>query len=388
MSEQLIEDIYECIHKKIDEVYNISNKEMSLMIDEIVRMKGQNSGLSINEMVDISKQIYADIRGYSVLQELLEDDSITEIMVNGYDQIYVEQAGKLFKSNVTFESSSKLESLIQKIVSQVNRSVNEASPICDARLVDGSRINVVLPPVALNGPILTIRKFSGEMMGMDDLLKNGSLSKDMATFLNEMVQKKQNIFISGGTGSGKTTLLNILSNYISENERVITIEDSAELSLKAVNHIVRLEARKANSEGCVAIGIRDLIKSALRMRPDRLIVGEVRGEEAIDMLQAMNTGHDGSLSTGHANSPKDMISRLETMILLKEDIPMKAIRAQMASAIDMMIHLGRTENYERKILSISQVMGISEGEIILKSLYVYDAKEDSFNRTGDYEMRH
>ncbi|MDA3847186.1 MAG: CpaF family protein [Vallitaleaceae bacterium] len=371
MKTELINQIKTDIHGQIEEAYRLSNNEIMEMVDELVRLNGQEYALSIDDKIQISKDIYNELRGMAILQPLLDDQAVTEIMVNGFDAIYVEQSGQLIKTNLSFETKEKLEDMIQKIVSGINRLVNEASPICDARLEDGSRVNVVLPPIALNGPILTIRKFAKGMITMADLVSWGSATSEMAAFLKSVVEAKYNIFICGGTGSGKTTLLNILSNYILAHERIITIEDSAELQLKKVDHIVRLEARNHNMEGIGAITIRDLIKTSLRMRPDRIIVGEVRGHEAIDMLQAMNTGHDGSLSTGHANSVKDMIARLETMVLLHEDMPMKAVRNQIASAIDLFIFVGRTKNYERKILQISEVISITEEAIELNPIYEY-----------------
>lgn len=377
MTKVFTESIIQEIHLKIEEAYDLSNEALEALIDEMVRIKGQASQLTIDQQIQIAKDIYADLRGLSVIQPLMEDPEVTEIMVNGYQQVYIEKQGELSKTDISFASKDKLEDMIQKIVGRVNRSVNESAPICDARLPDGSRVNVVLEPVAINGPILTIRKFSNQMIDMNALLSNGSLSKEMAQLLKALVEKRYNIFICGGTGSGKTTLLNILSNYVKKDERIITIEDSAELKLENVAHLVRLEARNSNSEGNKEIAIRDLIRTGLRMRPDRMIVGEVRGHEAIDMLQAMNTGHDGSLSTGHANSIKDMISRLETMVLLHEEIPMKAIRNQIASAIDIFIHVGRTPNYERKVLEIAEVMEQKDDEIILRPLFKYITKENT-----------
>lgn len=311
-------------------------------------------------------------RKLDLLQEFLEDEGITEIMINGTQSIFYERGGRLYQSDKRFVSRDKLEDVIQQIVAGSNRLVNEASPIVDARLKDGSRVNVVLAPVALNGPIVTIRKFPKESVTMGQLISWGSVSKEAVDFLSMLVVAGYNIFISGGTGSGKTTFLNALSQYIPKDERIITIEDNAELRILDVPNLVSLEARNANIEGSGAVTIRDLIKSALRMRPDRIIVGEVRSAEAIDMLQALNTGHDGSLSTGHANSPGDMLSRLETMVLMGMELPLPAIRRQIASGIDVIVHLGRLRDKSRKMLEITEVVDYKDGEILLQPLYTYE----------------
>ena len=303
------------------------------------------------------------------MQELTDDPKVTEIMINGYDHIFLERAGRLYRWDKKFESKEKLEDVIQQIVAKCNRTVNEASPIVDARLENGSRVNIVLQPVALNGPIVTIRRFPERPFLMDDLMGFGAINEEAVDFLRKLVIAGYNIFISGGTGSGKTTFLNALSDFIPKGERIITIEDSAELQIVGVDNLVRLETRNANVEGCSEITIRDLIKSSLRMRPDRIIVGEVRGAEAIDMLQALNTGHDGSLSTGHANSAADMLARLETMILMGMDLPIPAIRGQLASGIDIIVHLGRLRDKSRKVLEIAEVLDYEDGEIKLQPLY-------------------
>lgn len=317
-------------------------------------------------------------RKLDLLQEFLEDDDITEIMINGTQNIFIEKAGRISQSDKRFLSADKLEDVIQQIVAGSNRLVNEASPIVDARLADGSRVNVVLPPVALNGPIVTIRKFAKEVITMNKLMEWQSINSEVSGFLASLVAAGYNIFISGGTGSGKTTFLNALSQYIPKNERIITIEDNAELQIQNIKNLVRLEARNANVEGTGEVTIRDLIKSALRMRPDRIIVGEVRSAEAIDMLQALNTGHDGSLSTGHANSPKDMISRLETMVLMGMDLPLPAIERQIASGLDIIVHLGRLRDKSRKVLEVTEVLGYWDGQIHLQTIYRYEEirKED------------
>lgn len=320
------------------------------------------------------------MRDLDALQPLIDDKSITEIMINGPDNIFVEQNGRLFKSKRAFSSKEALENVIQNIVSRVNRTVNESSPIVDARLKDGSRVNVVLPPIALNGPTVTIRKFPEKPMTVEQLIAYNSITPEVAELLERMVKAKYNIFISGGTGSGKTTFLNALSNFIPKDERVITIEDSAELQIIGVENLVRLETRNANTEGKGEITIRDLIKSSLRMRPERIVVGEVRGPEALDMLQAMNTGHDGSPSTGHANSTRDILSRLETMVLTGADMPLDAIRQQMASAIDIIIQLSRLRDKSRRTIEISEVLGYENGEIKVVPLYKFAEHGEDENK--------
>ncbi|MEF2967083.1 CpaF family protein [Paenibacillus sp. M1] len=317
------------------------------------------------------RRLYDSFRGLDVLQPLVDDRSVTEIMINGHEEIFVEQDGVVRQLPVRFETRERLEDIIQNIVSGVNRVVNESSPIVDARLANGSRVNVALPPIALKGPTMTIRKFPERPMTMADLIEKGSLDEETAIWLQTLVRGKYNIFISGGTGSGKTTFLNALSQYIPPDERVITIEDSAELQIVTVPNLVSLETRNANTEGKGEITVRDLIRSSLRMRPNRIIVGEVRGGEALDMLQAMNTGHDGSLSTGHANSTADMISRLETMVLSGADLPIGVVRQQIASAVDIFIHLSRLRDRSRRVVEISEVAGVKDGEVALNRLYLF-----------------
>lgn len=329
----------------------------------------------------IRRRVFNSLRKLDVLQELVEDQTITEIMVNGPEQIFVERAGQLSQIEEQFESKDKLEDVIQKIVSSTNRVVNESNPIVDSRLQDGSRVNVVLYPIARNGPVLTIRKFPDKPIMMQDLMRMKSVSAEATEFLRQLVVSRYNIFISGGTGSGKTTFLNALSNYIPADERIITIEDSAELQIQKIPNLVSLEVRNANVEGENAVTIRDLIKSALRMRPDRIILGEVRDAAAVDLLSAMNTGHDGSLSTGHANSAGDMIYRLETLVLMGLDIPLSSVRRQIASAIDIIIHLGRLRDKTRKVLEITEVLDCLDGEIVLNPLYVFDETGTSENGT-------
>ena len=324
------------------------------------------------------EQVYSSIRGFGLLDAIISDDTITEVMINGPENVFIEQNGRVTKLDRQFESQRKLEDIIQRIVGLAGREVNQANPICDTRLPDGSRVNVVLPPIALCGPTVTIRKFSKDPMTIEKLIRYGSITQEIADKLELLVKAKYNIFICGGTGSGKTTFLNALSNYIPKDERVITIEDSAELQIEGVENLVRMETRNANASGAGEITIRDLIKSSLRMRPERIVVGEVRGGEALDMLQAMNTGHDGSLSTGHANSTQDMLSRLETMVLQGANgLPLEAIRQQIASALDIIIHLSRLRDKSRKTMEICEVLGYEDGKIVLNPLYVFEEDEKS-----------
>ena len=358
--------------QKMDFSDELSEEEVLKSVDDIITSMPERESMSLEEILDLRKEVYNSIKKYDVIQEYLDDETVSEIMINGVEAIFVERGGTLFKTDKTFSSKEKLEDVIQQMVGSCNRRVNEAYPIADARLSTGERINVVLAPVALNGPIVTIRRFPKSPITMERLIELGALGEDAAFFLQRLVMARYNIFISGGTGTGKTTFLNALSMYIPPDERIITIEDSAELQLLGATNLVRLETRNKNTEGCSPIEIRDLIKSALRMRPDRVIVGEVRGAEAVDMLQAMNTGHDGSLSTGHANSPADMISRLETMVLCGMDIPLYAVRSQIAGGIDIMIHLTRLRDKRRVVSEISEVEGIKDGEVMLNCLYRFE----------------
>lgn len=375
------EEIVNEVKEDITHNYSLSlmnDDELRSTIEKLVREKINGKYCSIEERVSIVQQIYSSIRGFGLLDTIISDDSITEVMINGPENIFIEKNGRLTKLNKHFESERKLEDVIQRIVGLAGREVNQANPICDTRLPDGSRVNVVLPPIALCGPTLTIRKFSKEPMTIQRLISYGSITQEIADKLEMLVKAKYNIFISGGTGSGKTTFLNALSNYIPKDERVITIEDSAELQISGVENLVSLETRNANASGAGSITIRDLIKSSLRMRPERIVVGEVRGGEALDMLQAMNTGHDGSLSTGHANSTIDMLSRLETMVLQGADgLPLEAIRQQIASAVDIIIHLSRLRDKSRKTMEITEVLGIKDGKIQLNPLYVFKEDENS-----------
>jgi len=356
----------------------MSDEALEEKVEEIVQQKLSGAYCSIEQRVSIIQQVYSSIRGFGLLDSIISDDTITEVMINGPENVFIEQNGRLFKLDKQFESQRRLEDVIQRIVGLAGREVNQANPICDTRLPDGSRVNVVLPPIALCGPTLTIRKFSKTPMTIERLIQYGSLTQDIADKLEMLVKAKYNIFVCGGTGSGKTTFLNALSNYIPKDERLITIEDSAELQITGVDNLVSLETRNANASGAGQITIRDLIKSSLRMRPERIVVGEVRGGEALDMLQAMNTGHDGSLSTGHANSTQDMLSRLETMVLQGADgLPLEAIRQQIASAVDIIIHLSRLRDKSRKTMEITEVLGYEDGKIILNPLYVFEEDENS-----------
>ena len=372
------EQLHARILARLDMTRDMEDEELTELIYEVLQEVSQEEYLSLDQKTMLGKELFNAFRKLDLLQEFLEDDDITEIMINGTQNIFIEKAGRISQSDKRFLSADKLDDVIQQIVAGSNRLVNEASPIVDARLADGSRVNVVLPPVALNGPIVTIRKFAKEVITMNKLMEWQSINSEVSGFLASLVAAGYNIFISGGTGSGKTTFLNALSQYIPKNERIITIEDNAELQIQNIKNLVRLEARNANVEGTGEVTIRDLIKSALRMRPDRIIVGEVRSAEAIDMLQALNTGHDGSLSTGHANSPKDMISRLETMVLMGMDLPLPAIERQIASGLDIIVHLGRLRDKSRKVLEVTEVLGYWDGQIHLQTIYRYEEirKED------------
>jgi len=365
---------------RLDLSKHFSDDDIKEIIKEVIFEKTRDRFCSLTKKQAILAQVFNSMRRLDIIQPLIEDGLVTEIMVNSREEIFVEKEGKITQLNLKFESSERLQNVIQSIVSKVNRVVNEACPIVDARLQDGSRVNVVLPPVALKGPTITIRKFSEEPLTIGKLVDMGSLTHEAANFLKSLVQAKYNIFISGGTGSGKTTFLNALSNFIPEYERIITIEDSAELQLPNISNLVSLETRNENTEGKGEITIRDLLKTSLRMRPDRVIVGEVRGGEALDMLQAMNTGHDGSLSTGHANSTRDMLSRLETMVLSTAPLPIEAIRKQIASALDIIIHLGRLRDGSRRVMEISEISAVVCGEITLNPLFSFTEEGDADNR--------
>ena len=367
------------------------DSELLEQIEKLCFTKGLTQYFSVSEIKIIVDTVFNQMRRHDVIEPFINDPNVTEIMINGPDKIFIEKNGVVEQTHIAFDSKERLEDLIQSIVARVNRSVNEAEPIVDARLEDGSRVNVVLPPIALNGPLVTIRKFSDKPMSMEDLIRLKSLTPEVALFLENLVRSKYNIFICGGTGSGKTAFLNALSSLIPKEERIITIEDSAELQLLSINNLVRLETRNANTEGRGEIKMKALIKTSLRMRPERIIVGEVRGEEALDMLQAMNTGHDGSMSTGHANSTVDMLSRLETMVLTAAPLPLEAIKKQIASALDIIIFLSRLRDHSRKTMEITEVIGYRQGEILLNPLYVFEeeGEDDSgkirgvLKRTGN-----
>ncbi|MCI8709868.1 MAG: CpaF family protein [Dorea sp.] len=367
-----VQQLHERILEELDMTREVEDEELTQIIHRVLREAGEREYISLGDRTSFGIELFNAFRKLDLLQEFVEDEDITEIMINGTHNIFYEKKGRLYQSEKRFLSKEKLEDVIQQIVAGSNRIVNEASPIVDARLPDGSRVNVILAPVALNGPIVTIRKFPKESITMARLIEWNSVNEEVAAFLSTLVISGYNIFISGGTGSGKTTFLNALSRYIPEDERIITIEDNAELKIEGISNLVSLEARNANSEGSGEITIRDLIKSALRMRPTRIIVGEVRSAEALDMLQALNTGHDGSLSTGHANSPKDMLSRLETMVLMGMDLPLPAIRRQIASGIDILVHLGRLRDKSRKVLEVTEVTGYQDGEILLQPIYIFE----------------
>lgn len=366
---------------------DLSDEELWALIDGAIAEQTRTRP-SLREREAVREQVFHSLRGLDVLQELIEDPRITEIMVNGHEHIFYEKEGRILRWEKGFSSNEKLEDVIQSVVAAGNRMVNEAAPIVDTRLRDGSRVNIVLAPIAIDGSVITIRKFPERPMQMEDLLELGSLSQEIADELRRLVRAGYNMFVSGGTGSGKTTFLNALSGYIPQGERVITIEDSAELQLGGISNLVRLETRAANLDNVSEISIRQLIRTALRMRPDRILVGECRGAEALDMLQAMNTGHDGSLSTGHANSCRDMVRRLETMVLMGMELPVGAIRAQIASGIDVLIHLGRLRDRTRKVLDIMEIDGMDQGEIRLHPLYHFAETGEKDGRiTGEWQRR-
>lgn len=377
----LAQEIRALVAENVDLKQEPTDEEIEEIITREVFNRSQDRYLSISQKQELIKYIFNSMRRLDIIQPLLEDTSITEIMVNGSENIFIERFGRVSRYDLTFENHDKLEDVIQSIVSKVNRTVNEYSPIVDARLQDGSRVSVILQPVALNGPILTIRKFPVEPLTMEELVRIGSISREAAEALSKMVKAKFNIFVCGGTGSGKTTFLNALSSFIPKDERIVTIEDSAELQIVNVQNLVRLETRNANMEGKGQVTIRELIRASLRMRPDRIIVGEVRGSEALDMLQAMNTGHDGSLSTGHANSTLDILSRLETMVISGASLPLEAVRQQIASALDIIIHLARLRDKSRRVLEITEVVRYGNGIIELNPLFVFEEEDEPTEET-------
>ena len=380
MEKQIKQRICERVLQQVPTGVDVDEQYLTDVIDQVITEMGQEQYMRFRDRRKMRREIFNSMRKLDVLQELIEDEDVTEIMINGPQHIFVEKEGSLYETGLTFDSEERLSDIAQQIASEGNRIVNESTPILDVRLEDGSRVNIVMPPIALEGPVITIRKFPKDPLTMEKLVAMGAVTPEADRFLKALVEARYNIFISGGTGAGKTTFLNILSNYIPVSERIITIEDSAELQIRNVENIVRMEARNANVEGKNQVTIRDLIRSALRMRPDRIIVGEIRDATAIDMLTAMNTGHDGSLSTGHANSPKDMLNRLETLVLMGMDIPLPAIRQQISSAIDIIVHLGRLRDRSRKVLAICEIGEVEQGEIQIFPIFSFEEEGEENGR--------
>ena len=370
------------VRERLGQLDGISDEELLDLIRTEISKEGKREIIPLQLRKSISYHIFNSLRKLDVLQKYIEDDDVSEIMVNGYNHIFLEKDGKVFEASSHFASEEIYEDVLQRIVGARNKIVNETMPIVDTRLEDGSRVNIVLRPIAVDGSLLTIRKFPKEPIEMETLIQYGTLNHEVADFLRKLVVSKYNIFVSGGTSSGKTTFLNCLTEYIPENERVVTMEDSAELQIRGVKNLVRMESRDKNLSGKNAILIRNLVKTALRMRPDRIIVGECRGEETLEMLQAFNTGHDGGMSTGHGNSTEDMISRLESMSLMAEDLPLDVIRNQIASGIDIMIHLEKLANGSRKVSEISEIRGVVDGKVSIERLIVYEEEKDDWNWVG------
>lgn len=382
--QNLKQQLQETVRQRMDMSSELSDAQIGEIIDSVIMEKSREVYMSAVMKLTLRQELFNAIRRLDLLQELIDDKTVTEIMVNGADAIFYERDGRIYTWDRHFESREKLEDVIQQIVSRSNRQVNESIPIVDARLKDGSRVNVVLDPVALNGPILTIRKFPEEAITMEDLIRWESISQEAAEYLKVLVKAGYNIFISGATSTGKTTFLNVLADYIPKTERVITIEDSAELQIHGIENLVRMEVRQADGDGVSNVTLRDLIRTSLRMRPDRIIVGEVRGEEALDMIQSMNTGHDGSLSTGHANSPQDMLSRLETMALFASDIPIQAIRKQIASSIDIIVQLERLRDRSRRVTAIAEVLDCTEDAYILNPIFEFHEQDNLVMESSSY----
>ena len=382
--QNLKQQLQETVRQRMDMSSELSDAQIGEIIDSVIMEKSREVYMSAVTKLTMRQELFNAIRRLDLLQELIDDKTVTEIMVNGADAIFYERDGRIYTWDRHFESREKLEDVIQQIVSRSNRQVNESIPIVDARLKDGSRVNVVLDPVALNGPILTIRKFPEEAITMEDLIRWESISQEAAEYLKVLVKAGYNIFISGATSTGKTTFLNVLADYIPKTERVITIEDSAELQIHGIENLVRMEVRQADGDGVSNVTLRDLIRTSLRMRPDRIIVGEVRGEEALDMIQSMNTGHDGSLSTGHANSPQDMLSRLETMALFASDIPSQAIRKQIASSIDIIVQLERLRDRSRRVTAIAEVLDCTEDAYILNPIFEFHEQDNLVMESSSY----
>ena len=368
---------------KLDVSRDLSDREILEEIDRLLERRAVRQ--TLRERIVLRNELFCSVRKLDVLQELIEDDTVTEIMVNGPDSVFIERDGRLIRWDKSFTSREKLEDVIQQIAGRCNRVINESRPIVDARLENGARVNAVIAPVALNGPILTIRRFPDRPLTLEDLIARKSLTEECADFLKKLVRARYSIVIGGGTGSGETTFLGALSEFIPAEERIITIEDNAELRLLELPNLVRMEAKEANTEDSKGVTIRDLIRTALRMRPDRVIIGEVRGAEAVDLLQAFNTGHEGSLCTAHANSCRDMLSRLETMVLMGIDLPLEAIRHQIASGVDILVHLGRMKDKSRKVMEVTEVCGMKEGEILLKPLFL--RKEGGLMQVGQPENK-
>lgn len=382
--QKLKQQLQETVRQRMDMSSELSDAQIGEIIDSVIMEKSREVYMSAVTKLTLRQELFNAIRRLDLLQELIDDKTVTEIMVNGADAIFYERDGRIYTWDRHFESREKLEDVIQQIVSRSNRQVNESIPIVDARLKDGSRVNVVLDPVALNGPILTIRKFPEEAITMEDLIRWESISQEAAEYLKVLVKAGYNIFISGATSTGKTTFLNVLADYIPKTERVITIEDSAELQIHGIENLVRMEVRQADGDGVSNVTLRDLIRTSLRMRLDRIIVGEVRGEEALDMIQSMNTGHDGSLSTGHANSPQDMLSRLETMALFASDIPIQAIRKQIASSIDIIVQLERLRDRSRRVTAIAEVLDCTEDAYILNPIFEFHEQDNLVMESSSY----
>lgn len=382
--QNLKQQLQETVRQRMDMSSELSDAQIGELIDSVIMEKSREVYMSAVTKLTLRQELFNAIRRLDLLQELIDDKTVTEIMVNGADAIFYERDGRIYTWDRHFESREKLEDVIQQIVSRSNRQVNESIPIVDARLKDGSRVNVVLDPVALNGPILTIRKFPEEAITMEDLIRWESISQEAAEYLKVLVKAGYNIFISGATSTGKTTFLNVLADYIPKTERVITIEDSAELQIHGIENLVRMEVRQADGDGVSNVTLRDLIRTSLRMRPDRIIVGEVRGEEALDMIQSMNTGHDGSLSTGHANSPQDMLLRLETMALFASDIPIQAIRKQIASSIDIIVQLERLRDRSRRVTAIAEVLDCTEDAYILNPIFEFHEQDNLVMESSSY----
>ena len=382
--QNLKQQLQETVRQRMDMSSELSDAQIGEIIDSVIMEKSREVYMSAVTKLTLRQELFNAIRRLDLLQELIDDKTVTEIMVNGADAIFYERDGRIYTWDRHFESREKLQDVIQQIVSRSNRQVNESIPIVDARLKDGSRVNVVLDPVALNGPILTIRKFPEKAITMEDLIRWESISQEAAEYLKVLVKAGYNIFISGATSTGKTTFLNVLADYIPKTERVITIEDSAELQIHGIENLVRMEVRQADGDGVSNVTLRDLIRTSLRMRPDRIIVGEVRGEEALDMIQSMNTGHDGSLSTGHANSPQDMLSRLETMALFASDIPIQAIRKQIASSIDIIVQLERLRDRSRRVTAIAEVLDCTEDAYILNPIFEFHEQDNLVMESSSY----